>query len=273
MKKVRLFMESMYHYGCWLIPFLRYENRTNYIPKESQQRSVTILANGPSLKTFVPLTTDTDYCTVNHSPLDALFFEVKPKYHVLVDGGFFHGDESALVAKLNEVTWDMKLLVPYRDREVAQKVYCSNPHITMVPIHFVGLHDQFHNRKKAFRLFIKGWALPSPQNVSVAAVYCMINAGYRTINLYGTDHSWISNMAVDDNNIVCRKDVHYYDKTVIDYTPIIIDGSYTTMCQELRSQADTFGAHQFLQEYAESMGVRIVNYTEGSFIDAYPRGH
>jgi len=268
------FIESCYALMKWFLFFLVNENWKNYIQFRSQERRMIILANGPSLKEWSLSSADeADYCMVNNSPLSALFFKVRPKYHVMIDPNFFQKEQTDLIERLKLVSWDMTLFVPYMDRKQALRQYEINSYIRVVPIHCTGLPDTFTFHKLAFRLFRKGRTMPFPQNVLVAAVYCMINSGYKQIELYGADHSWISQTVVDEQNRLCRKDVHYYDiGTKVEYVPMPdINGERDNICQELRAQANTFGAYQMLQRYALSLGVTIINKTKGSFIDAFPR--
>lgn len=274
MKRLKGFAESVYMLGDWLVPFLRHENTVNYIRKVERPRRMSILANGPSLKSVdLSRLEGSDFCTVNFSPLSDLFFTVRPCCHVLIDTKFFTVPQDALIERMNAVDWDLDLFVPYRDRKPAEERYGKNPHVKVVPVHCVGIPDTIAWKKTAYRLFRKGWAMPIPQNVLVAAIYCMVNAGYRQIELFGADHTWISQMAVDDRNRLFLKDEHFYDKQAVSGRPILCeDGSPSTLSFELRLQANAFGAYEMLQGYAGYLGdVSIINRTQGSFIDAFPR--
>ena len=209
---------------------------------------------------------------VNFAPLSEMFFSFRPAYHVLVDDAFFVAEQDELAGRMQQIDWDLHLFIPYRNRKVARQRYGTNPHIHLVPIHFTGLPDTFTFKKLAFRLFKKGRALPIGQNVMVAALYCMMNSGYERISLYGADHSWISQIAVDEHNRVCMVQNHFYDKQH-EMKPLVnADGSIPTLSQELRSQAKAFGAYEMLRGYADYLGnVAIRNKTPGSFIDAFPR--
>ena len=171
------------------------------------------------------------------------------------------------------IDWDMTLFFPYRNRKIARSRYGVNPHIRLIPIHFTGIPDTFSFKKTAYCLFKKGWALPIGQNVLVASIYCMINSGYNMIHLYGADHTWISQMTVDDQNRLCMVNDHFYDRRQAEMKQLVnADGSIPTISQELRSEAKAFGAYEMLQGYAEYFGnVTIRNLTPGSFIDAFPR--
>ena len=268
------FCESSLELFKWAVFSVVHENPVNYIKREDRTRPVAILGNGPSLKEFRPEPgRDSDYCMVNFAPLSELFFSVKPAYHVLVDDAFFVAEQDELVGRMQQIDWDLRLFIPYKYRKIAQQRYGSNPHIHLVPIHLTGLPDTFAFKQTAYRLFKRGRALPIAENVMIAAIYCMMNSGYRQIELYGADHTWISQMMVDDQNRVCMVKDHYYDAHQVELKPLVnADGSIPTLSQELRCQAKAFGAYEMLQGYADYLGdVVIRNRTAGSYIDAFPR--
>lgn len=268
------FCESSLELFKWAVFFVAHENPVNYIKREDRSRPVAILGNGPSLKEFRPESgQDSDYCMVNFAPLSGLFFSVRPAYHVLVDDAFFVAEQNELVGRMQQIDWDIRLFIPYKYRKTAQQRYGANPHIHLVPIHLTGLPDTFALKKTAYRLFKRGRALPIAENVMIAAIYCMMNSGYHQIDLYGADHTWISQMKVDDQNRVCMIKDHYYDAQLVELKPLVnADGSIPTLSQELRCQAKAFGAYEMLQGYAGYLGdVVIRNRTVGSYIDAFPR--
>lgn len=273
-KTVRPLIASSHEWLRWLAVILFRENRVNYIHKEVRDRRVAILANGPSLKAFDPATCpDADFCMVNSAPESALFFTVKPRYHVMVDSLYFQQPQEKLEAALRQVTWDLDLFVPFAFRERAGQMFGDNPHIHCVPVHCVGLSDAYAFRKNAYRLFRKGLAMPTVQNVLIASIYCMINAGYRDIDLYGADHTWPNDLSVNDDNVVCLLDSHFYDEGRPPLSKCVRpDGSSFLMAEFLRALANTFAAYHFLQGYADDLGdVTIYNCTKGSLIDAFPR--
>ena len=268
------FIESCHAWFKWWVFFLFYENGRNYIKKKHQEKPVAILANGPSLNKLDLLSvSNQDCCMVNYAPLSDLFFLVRPCYHVMVDDSFFIKSQEKLKSLLMQVSWEMTVFIPYRFWKDALGQYGGNPHLTFVPVHCTGLPDSFSFKKMAWRLFRKGKSLPIPQNVLIVAIYCMINSGYQSINIYGADHTWIQKIIVNEDNQVCKVDDHFYDgKSINEYIPLMLDsGSPSHLSHELRFQANAFAAYEMLQEYAVFEGVSIRNLTKGSFIDAFPR--
>jgi hypothetical protein len=99
--------------------------------------------------------------------------------------------------------------------------------------------------------------------------------GYRTIELYGVDHTLLEGLMVDDENKLCRTQSHYYDTAPANPKPIFVNATNPprpyTMASYLAETAELFRGHEVLAEYALSQGVRIINCTRGSMIDAYER--
>ena len=99
--------------------------------------------------------------------------------------------------------------------------------------------------------------------------------GYTTIDLYGVDHTLLDGLKVDDENRLCRIKSHYYDTAPTAAEPIYYNATNPprpyTMYEYLAETAELFRGHEVLQAFAEQQGVRIVNRTHGSMIDAYQR--
>ena len=55
-------------------------------------------------------------------------------------------------------------------------------------------------------------AMPSVENVMVASLYIAIYLGYKTVELYGVEHSWTKSLYVNDHNQVCLHDDHFMIK-------------------------------------------------------------
>ena len=102
-----------------------------------------------------------------------------------------------------------------------------------------------------------------------------IQIGYRTIELYGVDHTLLDGITVDDQNRLCRTASHYYDTTPAEPKPIYYNATNPprpyTMAEYLAETAELFRGHEVLRDFAAEQDVRIINRTAGSLIDAYER--
>ncbi|MBR2628426.1 MAG: hypothetical protein IKD24_01950, partial [Alistipes sp.] len=68
---------------------------------------------------------------------------------------------------------------------------------------------------------------------------------------------------------------HYYDSSPTVAEPIYYNATNPprpyTMYSYLAETAELFRGHEVMRDYAAEQGVRIVNCTRGSMIDAYER--
>lgn len=265
--------------GRWLKGYLRREVHRNYLISEPQNNLIRIIGNGPSLADVAPelkAVPEIDYCMVNFSPLSDLFFRIKPKYYILTDDAFFIDVVSVkqrvdmLREKVSLINWNIYLLVPYIHLKEAKRRYGVNHNINFVPFNRGYLSDGFKFKGLEMYLFEHGMASPRLMNVVVAALYCLLTLGYKKIELYGVEHSWMKQLFVDDDNYVCMEDPHFYDtgkNKVVLYTA----GRPERIWEQLRNQADTFAAYGELQLYADKLGAIVINKTRGSYIDSFKR--
>lgn len=234
-----------------------------------------ILANGPSLRKVLDekkmLLIQQDLLTVNFSPLTQDFFEIKPKYHLLADGLFFEqvkkGNVAELWERLAEVDWPLTLYIPAGKGkvEIAGLPEC-------VTVKYFNLTPAEGYKWLTHPLFKMGLAMPRPRNVLIPSIMTGIREGYDKIFLCGADHSWSQTLWVDDNNMVVTVQPHFYkdnekEKGRVEelYRNIHLHDIFKSFSIAFRSYFD-------IRDYARSMGVRIVNATPGSYIDAFERG-
>ena len=81
----------------------------------------------------------------------------------------------------------------------------------------------------------------------------------------------MKDIKVNDKNEVVLIDRHYYGDT--EHVWVDYDGKPIKLTDFLSSQLTTFTMHMNLRAFADYLGdVKIINCTEGSYIDAYERG-
>ena len=253
------------------------KSRSTRLQPSRTNETLIILANGPSLnqtlsenasvlKTF-------DTLSVNFAPLSDAFFDVKPKYHVLADPLFFAADKpfnvKDLYKKLAEVDWPLTLLIPNSFSKQLPSEVTGNPNIKLETFNFVGLEgfDWFTSLAYNGKL-----GMPRPRNVLIPALMCGIWLGYKEIYIAGADHSWMKTISVDENNNVVSVQPHFYKDDKKEQARV--DETYRNyrLHDIVNSFAIAFRSYHSLQRYAQKKGVKIVNSTPGSFIDAFPRG-
>ena len=163
--------------------------------------TVNILANGPSLKEEIALLSDnhiylSESVVVNFFVESNLFLQIRPKYYCLADPGFNlkckQTEKTENVFKeLNVlVCWPMTLFV-WNSAVGMVKEYISNPNITIIGLSVLKFEGFEKDRYKYYK---EGKAVPSYVNVTIMAIYSMLHLGYSTINLYGVDHTFLTNL-------------------------------------------------------------------------------
>ena len=239
-----------------------------------KSRNCCVLGNGPSLKNAVEKGevkyTDCDVVCVNMFCLSEYFSVIKPQYYFLTDLAYFAPKNERhknlinnLIKKLSEVTWNMILVIPNIVPSGGKLLnQLNNDKISVLKINTTRV-DGF--KKLCHYYYNRQLAIPQCENILGVVLTKIVSWNYKTIYLYGADHSWTKDLYVDDNNVVCYGDRHVYD------TNLSIIKMDHPLWVELRSFTIVFKAHIKIQEYAIAKGCTIYNCTKESFIDAYPR--
>lgn len=239
-----------------------------------------VLGSGPSLKvTWASRGREerTTYVAVNTFVFSEFFENLKPEYYVILDPGMWLADADLTrktLAFLQEKTnWNMKLLVPFSatNTPFIQQLK-SHPYIEVVSINYV-VFKGFP--KVSHYFFRKNLAMPQSQNVLVAALFLATNIGYKEIELWGADHDWHKTLFVDEQNVVCVKQIHFYEQEQeVKYLPFFkgLHVKETFRMDEIfLAWAKVFYGYHVVKNYADSCGVTIRNATPGSFVDAFQR--
>ncbi|WP_298030961.1 hypothetical protein [uncultured Alistipes sp.] len=287
-EKIIAFIRNTFDTALYFAVMAVKENFRNYIrragPAGDPARGMVILGNGPSLAGDLPRLVERreyaskDFMAVNYFALDERFTTVRPAYYVLSDPMFFRDSAyrdrvAELYRALNEkVAWPMNLYVQYYNPErFDYRAALPNPNIRIVRF-----HSQMYSgfRCLEFRLFGRGLGSANFGTVVQVGEYVALLLGYRSIELYGVDHTLLDGLCVDDGNRLCRADRHYYDAEPRAPQPVYMKVPHVpyTMSVYLAEVAELFRGHEVLRDYAAWLGARIVNRTRGSMIDAYERG-
>lgn len=280
-KRCLYFFKKSVEFVIFLLTVLIRARLKNPIPKK-YSGTLTLLANGPSLKEVLPqLSTgkfrDTDFVVLNYFAASDVFTQVKPRHYCLADPMFFcpnHREQEVrhLYSILDrEVDWAMNLYIP----KPRQKAFCGfanlkNPQIKIIPLNCVD-----YKGFECFRHYFYAWGLAMPTIYTVAnmAVFIGINSGYKQINLYGVDHTFFDSLCVNEKNQLCNKDKHYYDNGEVALKPIVRNDNSCVwrVSDYIFSIGSMFRSHDLLAAYARFKGVRILNCTKISMIDSYER--
>ena len=267
------------------------EDFRNHVARAGAQNmnasgKILILGNGPSLGEQLPrlisekASEQGDIMAVNFFSLSEDFTTLKPKYYVISDPQFFRKAgfneriEAMYKALAEKVSWPMTLYVQYYNPEKFDYAAAvgHNPNIKIVKFHTT-LFRGFRNVE--FWCYRHGLGSGNFGTVVQNGEFIAMLLGYRTIELYGVDHTLLEGLTVNEKNQLCRIKSHYYDKTPQPAEPIYVNATTPprpyTMASYLAETAELFRGHEVLAEYARTQGVRIINRTKDSMIDAYER--
>lgn len=234
-----------------------------------------VMGNGPSLRDAIDnnfnVLQSHPLLSVNFSPNTDEFFILHPQIHVLADGLFFEKEKKGNVAQmwsnLGRVDWPMTLYVPATQKK--------NPDLAALPdsveVKYFNLTPAEGWRKLTYWLYRRGLAMPRPRNVLIPSIMAAMREGYSRIALAGADHSWSRTLWVDEQNRVITVQPHFYKDNDKEHNRVADLYKDIHIHQIYESFAIAFRSYFNLRDYANSQGVEIVNSTQGSFIDAFPR--
>lgn len=232
-----------------------------------------ILGNGASLQSVIDtILADCDYMVMNSHVLHNSYMELKPRYYVLADPAFFHPrssyDGTQIVRRiLEETNWKMTLFVPW---EHTRGVKLESTE--WVRVEYV--NQSLYNGPEQYREYVyeHNLAMPNVNNVLASAIYLSIYLGYKEVELYGVEHSWIRDLYVNDQNQTCMRDSHFYDKEVVNEKVIVDSNGHPMKFHEvLKLYMDYFPAYWELRGLAEKHQCHIINCSPNSFIDAFEK--
>lgn len=230
-----------------------------------------ILGNGSSLAAFLEDCTfeDKNIMVVNFFASTPYFKKIKPNFYIVLDNILIGRSErqsskekvEKLYNDLLSVNWPITFLYPSNGDKGIFELLRKNKFITTIKYNMTpvsGIKGISH------WLYRKSLGMPLPQNISNAAVFCAINLGFKKVYLYGVEHSWMKSFDVHpEYHRIYMNDGHFYEKENIRW---FNRGDY---CNWLKYIHRAMLSHFELRDYADSLGVKVINKTSKSFIEAY----
>lgn len=230
-----------------------------------------ILGNGASLKSYLassPSNAD-NIMVVNFFANTHFFRELKPSMYIVLDNILINRAEREydkdevcrLYDNIQNVDWPLTFYYPSNgDQNVALKLK-QNKNISVIVYNMTPISGF---KRLSQWLYSKSLGMPFPMNISNAAVFCMLNSGFKKILLYGVEHSWLKSFDVDPkSHRIYLNDGHFYNEDEIEWFK---RGEY---CKRLMEIHIALKSHFMLRDYADSIGAKIINKTPTSFIEAY----
>ncbi len=251
------------------------------LPKTSDEACI-VLGNGPSLKQSFEKHPDFfkkhALVCVNSFSITEEYTILQPKYYVILDYSFWKSDADVVVKTIEAIktktNWEMILFVPQMSASSKRfdKLVGENKNIKLHYFNYT-VFKGFESVANYF--YSKNLAMPQSQNVLVAALFLAINSGFKKIFLFGADHTWHQTLAVNEQNQLCLKHIHFYEQEEkINLVPFY-KGGHTKetfrMDEIFVAWAKVFWGYLMLENYAKQKNVKILNASEISFIDAFER--
>lgn len=275
-----LFFELLY---IFLKNLPAYRFKKQPFTKDSASK-IVVLANGPSLHEdlieFQPENNELTYLAVNYFANTKLFNVYKPNHYVIIDSLIFSTTfkDTRVQDKTEElyrvfrdnIHWPINLYLPtdiYKKKDIVNK-FSSNPKVTVYSFNTQMSNTFVNIRSLLFRFNL---AAPVTNNVASAGIYISILLGFKIIYLTGADHSWTRSIHVNDRNQVCIKDDHFFNPNVEAEPWLKSNGEIFKMSEILLAFSTMFKSYEILRSFADKQGVKIINKTKRSFIDAFER--
>ncbi len=247
---------------------LALKDKLNLLANTPHAPVLRILGNGSSINNYeFNIDSGIDYIVVNRFVLSETYDRIKPKYYVIADPDFFFIPEYfKIFEKINDRTdWDMIFFVP--DKFKSEKLNRTFTN-SKIKLHYFNHYNYYGPEDKRIFCYDHNLAMPNVQNVVVAAISIGLAIRYKTIELFGVEHDWTKFIFVNDRNQTCIYDHHFYDNEKVSWT---VFKKNMKMHEVLYMLAPMFESYWELKGLSDRYGVKIINYTEGSFIDAFER--
>ncbi|WP_147396443.1 hypothetical protein [Bacteroides xylanisolvens] len=286
MNKIKSFVKDVIYFLSMMKYLIRnssFFSSLSLHPTDSSKNEVYLLCNGPSLKDVLPTLytmVGQDFIVVNFLGNDPIFSVIQPKYYTLMDGLFFYNRPDnrhmeKLVTLYNNfntiVTWPMTVYIPIHYKKKFMKFSkLNNPNIKVVGLNTIAIDKASKSLRHC--MYRKGWSMPNAQTVAIESIFAMINKGYKRIYLYGVDHTFLDGLKVTEENQLVHVYQHFYEKEPKVIPVVDAFNVAPTMSSELQTIVNIFRSHELCRLYADDVGCRIINLTNGSQIDSYERG-
>lgn len=246
-------------------------------PEAADGMPLVVLGNGPSLNGTIADDRDAldrfPLLAVNFFATADIFTDLRPEYYVVADPHFFEPEPGGNVLRLRErlarVDWPITLFIPASSRGLAGRLTSGNPAITVATFNMTAAEGFEALENIAFDTRL---GMPRPRNVLIPSLMIGIWLGFKTIYVAGADHSWMQTLAVNDRNEVVSVQPHFYKEAPDEEARVTQVYRGVRLHEVVRSFYVAFKSYFTIERYARRRGVRIVNITPGSFIDAFERG-
>ena len=268
--------------------FVLYGSITGIPFLPSNDKSIIVIGNGPSLnhdiEKILELGSTVDKVCVNDMALCEYYCVLQPSWYILKDPLYFASSltQEAEIARnsliediVAETSWPMILFLPIAAKKNINLIDKFTHNRFIVIEYFLDNVLNIEYKNILFYMFKKGAAVPFAQNVLVAAIFIMIQKGYRNLFLTGADHDWHKDIFVDEKNRLCLCENYCYQDSKKESVRLFynsLDRTTTFRMSEIfYAWSRVFFGYEVLEEYSKYVGAKIYNTSSKSFIDAFRR--
>ena len=262
--------------------------------KQDVVEEAVILGNGPSLSRFLKENRSSlknkSVFAVNYFARTKEYEEIKPEFYIICSPEYFLYEEKESFRKDREITfqhiasktsWKMQLIVPLIARKKHQwkSEIIKNNNISIHYMNTTPIEGFTALRNILLKLNL---GMPRPHNVLIPCIYLGINLNFKRIYLTGSDHSWLKEITVTENNDVLIGQKHFYDAQVQSQNieknkpePQPMFKGTSLQKRRLHEVIEkffvSFKSYWILKQYADYRDSSIINTTLDSYIDAFPK--
>lgn len=243
-----------------------------------------VLGNGPSLKKDIDkiaeVADEYDFICVNNFATSPYYTKLMPVSYVFLDGYFFSQYAHPDWIKQREITfdrinkdtnWKMQIFVPMSADKSILTANINNPNVEIIKFKVRAYFSSDISR--VLKRYKTGYFGPFQCNVLIYALYLAVWKKYQKIEIFGADMNFHNNLVVDQYNNDTYFIFQHFDhepyKERCMKNPLRIEPF--KMAEIMQTTADTFMSHDIIHEFARVNGVKIINKSSFSMIDAYSR--
>jgi hypothetical protein len=232
--------------------------------KHKGQRAF-VIGTGPSLasQNLEPLANEVTF-VMNAFWQHPIVEKWQPTYYLLSDSVYFDQSEQSL-AFLRSMKARISSSIYFAPLHFKERIIESG----MLPVertNWIGLGSEFHDPGTRIDNIDFTDLVPNPRSVSQLCIMAAIYLGCSPIYLLGLDHDWLAHMGQNRHFYQGHAGFEAHPK----HKPVLADWGYRA---NMESQLILWSGYEKLREIADRDGCRIINATNGGFLDVFERAN
>jgi hypothetical protein len=108
-------------------------------------------------------------------------------------------------------------------------------------------------------------------NVLISSIFMGIKMKFSKIYLWGADHSWLEDFILGKDNHMYTYDRHFFNTDEKCFVHCKSDGTPVKVYEEFFTLSNTFKIYHSLESFSKKMGIKIINLSSKTWIDAFER--